>query len=69
MRDERAHSATTTLPKIKIPPIPVPTPEELERRRVSVERILALRDKIGQIGISTSGLIQEVRDEDDGIDE
>jgi len=41
----------------------------LKRRGEVVDRILALRDKIGPIGISTSDLIREVRDEADGIDE
>ncbi|MEA2584219.1 MAG: hypothetical protein QOF33_2304 [Thermomicrobiales bacterium] len=69
MRYQGADSIATTLPKIKLPPIPAPTPEELERRREVVDRILALRDKIGPIGISTSNVSREVRDEADGIDE
>jgi hypothetical protein len=55
--------------RIKIPPLPPPSPEVLERRREAVDRILARRDQIGPIGISTSDLIREVRDEADGIDE
>lgn len=69
MRDDPTHSATITVPKIKRPPIPAPTPEEIERRREVVARIIALREKIGPIGISTSDLIREGRDEADGFDE
>ena len=69
MSSERTERSTTTIPRIELPPIPPPTPEELKRRGEVVDRILALRDKIGLIGISTSDLIREVRDEADGIDE
>ncbi|HEY7033204.1 MAG TPA: hypothetical protein VH482_17830 [Thermomicrobiales bacterium] len=69
MRDDPVHSATATVPKIKMPPIPPPTTEEIERRREVVSRIIALREKIGPIGISTSDLIREGRDEADGIDD
>ncbi|HKG27241.1 MAG TPA: hypothetical protein VKB09_16435 [Thermomicrobiales bacterium] len=61
--------STPTSPRIELPPIPPPTPEELERRRVLVDQILARRDRIGPIGISVTDLIREVRDEADGIDE
>ena len=55
--------------RIKVPPIPLLAEEDLKRRREAVDRILALRDRIGPIGISTADLIREVRDEADGIDE
>jgi hypothetical protein len=54
---------------IKLPPIPDPTPEELRRRAEAIDRMIAVREQIGPIGISTSDLIREVRDELDGIDE
>jgi hypothetical protein len=47
-------------------PIEPPTPEEIERRRVLFARVMALRDEIGPIGISTSELIRQVREEADG---
>jgi hypothetical protein len=54
---------------IKLPPIPDPTPEELRQRADSVDRMIAIREQIGLIGISIPDLIREVRDELDGIDE
>jgi hypothetical protein len=69
MRELHEHSTLTAIPKIKLPAISPPTSEELERRREVVDRILALRDQIGPIGISTSDLIREVRDEADGLEE
>jgi hypothetical protein len=55
---------------IKLPPIPDPTPEEIRRRAEAIARMRENRDKIGPIGISTSELIRQVRDElEDGIDE
>jgi hypothetical protein len=66
MRHEPTDATAATVPKIEMPPIPPPTPEEIARRREVVERIVALRDKIGPIGISTAELIRQVREEGDG---
>ncbi len=51
------------LPKVKLPPVRPPTEKELERRRKVVDRILALRRKIGPIGIPTDELVREAREE------
>jgi hypothetical protein len=60
----------SSIPSIELPPFPELTPEELRRRGEAIDRMRANRDKIGPIGISTSDLIRQVRDElEDGIDE
>jgi len=69
MPNELTENRTATLPRIELPPIPPPSAEELKRRGEVVDRILARRDRIGPIGISTTELIREVRDEIDGTDE
>ena len=48
MQSDRTERPATTLPRIKLPPIPPPTPEELERRGEVIDRILALGVKIGR---------------------
>jgi hypothetical protein len=62
--------AATELPdtgwRLELPPPERPSEEELERRRVLFERTIALRDKIGPIGIRTDELIRQVREEADG---
>ena len=68
MRRDSDDSTSATLPRITIPPIIPPTPEEIERRRALVAKVLALREEIGPIGISTAELIRQVREEDDGDD-
>lgn len=49
------------LQKIKPIVFTPPTPEEIARRNEVAERILAIRDQIGPIGVSTSDLIREIR--------
>ncbi|MEA2594817.1 MAG: hypothetical protein QOF01_1286 [Thermomicrobiales bacterium] len=66
MPNEPATTTNLTLPRIEMQPIEPPTPEEIERRRVLFARVMALRDEIGPIGISTSELIRQVREEADG---
>lgn len=41
-----------------------PPPEEIERRRQVVAKILKLRDEVGPIGISVTELLREVREEE-----
>ncbi len=53
------------LARIELPPLIPASPEEIERRRVLFERTIALRDKIGPIGIRTDELIHQVREEAD----
>ncbi len=54
---------------IKLPPIPEPTPEDLQRRREAIDRMRANRDRMRPLGISSSELIREVREELEGVDE
>lgn len=65
MDDERAAPSATTRPKIKLPDLSPPTPEEIERRRVLFKRMIEQRDKIGPIGIPTEDLIHELRGGDE----
>jgi hypothetical protein len=69
MRREPNDVMSSTLPRITVPPIIPPTPEEIERRRALVAKVLALREEIGPIGISTADLIRQVREEEDRVDE
>lgn len=68
MDDERAAPTATTLPKITLPDLSPPTPEEIERRRVIVARSRAQRDAGGPIGINTEDLIHQLRGGDDRFD-
>lgn len=65
MDDERAAPTATTLPKITLPDLSPPTPEEIDRRRALFKRMIEHRDKIGPIGIPTQDLIHELRGGDD----
>jgi hypothetical protein len=60
-------SADPSLPRIKLPDFSPPTPDEIERRRVLVAQIRALREEIGPIGVPVDELIRQVRAEADGI--
>ncbi len=51
------------LPRIDTPPSIAPTPEELERRRLIVERILARRERVGPIGIRADEWLHEAEAE------
>jgi hypothetical protein len=68
MRPDFDGSMSATLPRITIPPSVPPSPEEIERRRALAAKVLALREEIGPIGISTAELIRQVREEEDGDD-
>lgn len=59
----------TTLTEMQLPPIVPPTPEEIARRRALFEEVMALREKIGAIGLSTAELVREVREEADASNE
>lgn len=65
MDDERAAPATTTLPKITLPDLTPPTPEEIERRRVLFARMIERRERIGPIGMRVEDLIHELRGGDE----
>ena len=65
MHDDRPASAEATLPKIKLPEFAPVTPEEIERRRALFAQIVALREKIGPIGVPVEDLIHELRGGDE----
>ncbi|MGH2533374.1 MAG: hypothetical protein ACRDJW_13835 [Thermomicrobiales bacterium] len=70
--DDRPDPGPDTPPRryrINIPPPERATPEELARRRANHERVVALREKIGPIGISTDELIHEARCEANDFDD
>ena len=69
MTRDLGSATSATLLRITVPPNVPPTPEEIERRRELFKRVMALREEIGPIGISTAELIREVRNEADGDDE
>ena len=69
MRREKQSVLDTTFAEIELPPIVTPTPEEIARRRVLFEEVMALREKIGAIGVSAADLVREVRDEADAAGE
>lgn len=54
-----------SMPEIALP-VDKPSPKELERRRKAAEKILALRGRIGPIGIRASDLLREFREEKSG---
>jgi hypothetical protein len=53
---------------VYVPPIVLPTPEELERRRKVVARILALRESMPPLGFDAAELIRELREGDESAD-
>lgn len=57
------------LPKITIPPHVPASAEEKSRRRALGQEADRLRELIGPIGMSTSDLIRQIRDEAEGLDE
>ena len=69
MDDDRAASASPTLPRIKLPESPPVTREEIERRRALFARTMALREKIGPIGVPVEDLIHELRGGDERFGE
>ncbi len=46
---------------VTLPELPPVSEEELERRQAAFDRILALREKIGPIGVSVEELIRRDR--------
>ena len=68
MDDDRSDATETTLPRIKLPEIKPPTPEEIERRRVLFDRMIARRERIGPLGIRIEDLIHELRGGDERFD-
>jgi hypothetical protein len=70
--DDRFERNASTQPRrynITIPPPEPITPEELARRRANYERVVALREKIGPIGITADELIHQARCEADGFED
>jgi hypothetical protein len=68
MEEERSAGAEATLPRIKLPEIKPPTPEEIERRRELFKQTIALREEIGRIGVRVEDLIHELRSGDERFD-
>ncbi len=54
-----------TIERIPIPRIDRPTPEEIERRRALSAEVVALREKIGPIGIPADELLRHAREDTD----
>ncbi len=50
---------TFGLPKLELPPVPEPTPEELARRQKIGEEIRQLREKISPIDLTWEELMEE----------
>jgi hypothetical protein len=48
---------------IEIPPSTPPAPDEITRRRAHFAKVMALREEIGPIGISTDELVHAAREE------
>ena len=68
MDDDRSVSTEATLPRIKLPDLSPPTPEEVEWRRELFKETMALREEIGPIGVRVEDLIHELRGGDDRFD-
>ena len=56
-------SRVVGLPRIPVPLPEPPTPEELERRRIIIERIIERHDRVGPIGIKADDLHHIAEDE------
>ena len=67
MDDQDTTSDTATVPWIKLhaPNLSLPSPEEIERRRVVAERLWHRREEIGPIGIKVDDIIHELRGGDE----
>jgi hypothetical protein len=65
---ERREAPASTLPRIQLPNLEPPTPEEIERRRAVVRRIRQIRDEIGPIGVRAEDLIHVLRGGDERFD-
>ena len=50
-------------PRVKIPSVEHVTPEEIARRSKAVDRILAVRSKIGRVAVAADELVRESRKE------
>jgi len=69
MEGEEPPAANPPLPRLVLPLLEPPSPEEIARRRALFDRVMALREEIGPIGVRTDELVRQARDEDDTIDE
>ena len=69
MDDKRRETATSTIPRVPMPPIDPPSPEEIVRRRELFARVIALREEIGLIDIAADELVHMSRVEADGPDD
>jgi hypothetical protein len=69
MRSTLADTESATLSSIEIPPSVPTTPEEIARRRAHFARVMALREEIGPIGISTDELVHAAREDLDDEDD
>ncbi len=59
----KEYNTNRSVPRLKLPPAERVSPQEIERRRQVVARILERRRRIGPIGIHTDELVRDVRDE------
>lgn len=50
-------------PRVKIPSVERVTPEEIARRSKAVDRILAVRRRIGPVAVAADELVRESRKE------
>lgn len=62
-KNDDHRGGTLSLPRIETPPFVPPTPEELERRRIIVERIIERHDRLGPIGIRADEWLHEAEAE------
>jgi hypothetical protein len=70
MRSTFSAGETITLSSIEVPPSVPPTPEEIARRQAHFVTVMALREEIGPIGISTDELVHAAREDlNDGDDQ
>jgi hypothetical protein len=69
MRSALPDSETATLATIEIPPSVPPTPEEIVRRQAHFAKVMALREEIGPIGISSDDLVHAARENLDDADD
>jgi hypothetical protein len=63
VREDQELTVSDVLPKIDLPPIVPPTPEELARRRKLFAEVMRLREEMGPLGLTIEELLAE--DEDD----
>jgi hypothetical protein len=66
--NDSPYSMIAALPKIELPPLEPPSPEEIARRQAHFKTTLALRERIGPIGIESDQLLHLAEAEDDAVE-